>query len=131
MATISPHFHIQTEPVADPAAVVQTANARFTLLTERLIRMEHSPSGEFENHASQAFWYRKQPVPQFRVTQAADSIEIETEFLRLYYRAHREGFTRKTLSIQVKSTGVEWRYGENVQQASSPLFGTARTLDET
>src|SRR5512145_1139042 len=131
MTTIPPQFHIQTQPVADPAAMVQIANVRFTWLTERLVRLEYSPSGEFEDHPSQAFWFRKQPVPQFNVKQTDTQTEIENEFLLLRYRVHREGFTRKTLSIQVKATGAEWHYGQNVRNTSAPLFGTVRTLDDT
>jgi alpha-glucosidase (family GH31 glycosyl hydrolase) len=130
MHTIPTHFHIQTEPVADPAAIVQTANARFTVLTDRLIRLEYSPSGQFEDRASQAFWFRKQPVPKFELKQTEAEVEIETETLHLRYQVNAAGFSRNTLSILVKSTGVEWRYGTHYW-ASGPLWGTARTLDET
>ena len=40
------------------------------VLTSRLLRLEYSPSGEFEDHPSQAFWYREQPVPEFTVKRS-------------------------------------------------------------
>jgi alpha-glucosidase len=40
--------------------------ARFTVLTDRLIRLEFHRDGRFEDRASQAFWFREQPVPEFR-----------------------------------------------------------------
>ena len=43
------------DPVADPKAVVTAGNARFTVLTPQLIRMEWSATGKFEDHASLVF----------------------------------------------------------------------------
>ncbi|MFZ6027568.1 MAG: TIM-barrel domain-containing protein [Chloroflexota bacterium] len=130
MTTLPSHFHLQTAPIADPAAIVQAPHARFTLLTERLIRIEHSPSGEFEDHASQAFWFRRQAVPPFHVAQSADWLVIETEYLRLQYRIGAPAFSARALTILVKATQHEWRYGDK-PWASQPLWGTTRTLDET
>ena len=53
------------DPVADPGAVVTVGNARFTVLTPQLIRMEWSADGKFEDHASFVFINRKLPVPKF------------------------------------------------------------------
>ena len=73
---IPSHLKIDFRPQAAPQAVVTGPNVRFSLLTSRLIRMEYSPSGEFEDHASQAFWYRGQPVPAFTVESSDARIEI-------------------------------------------------------
>ena len=40
-------------------------NARFTVLTPQLIRMEWAADGKFEDHASLVFLNRKLPVPKF------------------------------------------------------------------
>ncbi len=68
---IPAHLKLDFHPVADPRAVVSAPGVRFTVLTSRLIRLEASPSGEFEDHPSQAFWYRRQPVPAFTVDRGA------------------------------------------------------------
>ena len=120
-------LHLSLTPVADPAAIVATTTARFTVLTDRLIRLEYSSTGQFEDHASQAFWFRKQHVPEFDLTQTAEKIIIETEYLRLEYLAGR-ALSGKSLNIQVKSTGVQWHYGD-IYWSSGQLWGTARTLD--
>ena len=52
-------------PVADPKAVVIVGNARFTVLTPQLIRMEWAADGKFEDHASFVFLNRRLPVPKF------------------------------------------------------------------
>ena len=51
-----------------PKAVVTCGNARFTVLTPQLIRMEWSADGKFEDHASFVFINRRLPVPKFEAT---------------------------------------------------------------
>ena len=63
------HFQLPFHPKPAAAAVVNGSGVRFTVLTSRLIRMEFSPTEEFEDHPSQAFWYRRQLVPPFRSTR--------------------------------------------------------------
>ncbi len=120
-------YRIDAHPQADPAAVVVSPNARFTLLTSRLIRMESSPAGVFEDRASQVFWHRRQPVPPFKVARAGNRVEIETEHLRLRYEATPQGFDRRSLSIELREDGTAWHYGDRDR---ANLGGTARTLDE-
>src|SRR5689334_5979306 len=87
-------------PIASQEAVIHSGNARFTVLTDRLIRLEY---GCFEDRPSQPFWYRQQPVPEFSVVQRDDGLDIETAYLRLEYRAQDGvGFTPETLSIRLK-----------------------------
>ena len=47
------HFRLDTHPVADPANVVQGDHYRFTVLDAGLVRLEYSPTGVFEDRASQ------------------------------------------------------------------------------
>ena len=66
-AASSPTVPAADNPVADPKAVVTVGNARFTVLTPQLIRMEWSADGKFEDHASFVFINRRLPVPKFEV----------------------------------------------------------------
>lgn len=117
-----PTFH----PVTNPEAVVTAEHVRFSVLTDRLIRMEYSKDDRFEDRPSQAFWHRQQPVPDFKKIVSDSSVEIETGFLRLKYQVTSRGFSSKTLSITLKQTGVTWTYGASEKDN---LKGTARTLD--
>ena len=126
---VLPQFKIAFQPAADPLAVVSLPNVRFTILTTRLLRLEFSPSGQFEDHPSQVFWYRQQPVPAFEVLRSGEGIEITTRHLRLSYNptlAGANGFSRKALSIEVFATGHTWRFGD---RDHTNLGGTTRTLD--
>ena len=66
-----PDFH----PLANPDAVITAGNVRFTVLTDRLLRLEYSREARFEDRPSQAFWHREQPVPAFRKTITNSSID--------------------------------------------------------
>jgi alpha-glucosidase len=70
-------------PVADAKAVVVSGQARFTVLTSRLIRMEWSDSGKFEDHASLVFINRQLPVPQFKSSTQDGWLTIDTGQLLL------------------------------------------------
>lgn len=48
-------IHPKPTPKANPAAIIHEGNARFTVLTSRLIRLEFDPQKNFEDHASQVF----------------------------------------------------------------------------
>ncbi|MFB6240155.1 MAG: hypothetical protein ABEJ46_01060, partial [Gemmatimonadota bacterium] len=54
-------------PVAHPEATVVSGDARFTVLTDRLLRMEWAGDGRFEDRASTAFVDRRLPVPSYEV----------------------------------------------------------------
>lgn len=119
-------FRIPFRPSPDPAAVVCGPNVRFTVLTSRLIRLEFSPQDRFEDRASQAFWHRQQPVPQFEAKRSATQLEIITEHLHLCFLPGPKGFAKKALSIELRQSGALWRFGD---RDPGNLRGTARTLD--
>ncbi len=120
------YARVSFAPIADPQAVVVSGPARFTVLTSRLIRLEYAPDGRFEDRPSQAFWYRRQPVPDFQVDRADDGITLTTEHLRLEYRDDGGPFSHDSLSITLLPGGPTWRYGDF---DADNLKGTARTLD--
>ena len=124
-------------PVADPNAVITVGNARFTVLTPQLIRMEWAADGKFEDHASFVFLNRLLPVPDFEALNAASGprqrLTIKTSALTLIYTPVEtpgadSRFTPKNLEIDLMVDGkpVVWHPGmadpENLQ-------GTTRTLD--
>lgn len=116
------------KPIANAKAVVTAPNVRFTVLTDRIIRIEYSKENAFEDRPSQVFWYRDQPVPDFKKTVTDKVVEIETDYLKLVYKISRAGFSRNSLNITLKQNDITWRYGDTARTAGN-LKGTARTLD--
>jgi alpha-glucosidase (family GH31 glycosyl hydrolase) len=128
MAKMIPSYlKIAFRPTASAQAVVSGPNVRFTVISSRMLRMEYSPSNEFEDHASQTFWFREQPVPGFTVERSPERIEIHTDALHLTYQINPAGFGRHQLSVQVLATSSTWRSGTMNNRAN--LRGTTRTLD--
>ncbi|NOU80501.1 DUF5110 domain-containing protein [Paenibacillus sp. LMG 31459] len=121
------HLRFASEPAASAGAVIQGDCYRFTVLTPALIRMEYSPEGGFEDRATQMVMNRKFPVPDFRVTDLGNRLEIMTDRLQLTY--DKAPFSRHGLSVKVRNESGHllsvWHYGDEVQD----LGGTARTLD--
>lgn len=68
----------QNNPKANPSAVVEFGNARFTVLTDRLIRMEWAEDGEFEDRASLAIVNRNLPVPRYSSAAKDGVLTIKT-----------------------------------------------------
>lgn len=123
---IPSHFQLSFRSVVNEQATVSGPRARFSVLTSRLIRLEYSPSGVFEDRPSQAFWHRQQPVPDFQVVRNGPGVEIITEHLHLRYRDWEAGFAPGNLSITLKESGTVWHYGD---RDAHNLLGTTRTLD--
>jgi hypothetical protein len=111
MDTIPGHFKLTFESTANLEAVVQTEYARFTVLTPRLIRMEWSPQGTFEDRASQAFWTARSPCQNLPCAGRFRLI-IETEALRWCTCQKRPFTADQSLWIEMKHTDVTWHYGD-------------------
>ena len=128
LLTASPVIAQAYDPAASSDAQVILGNARFTVLTDRLVRMEWSPSGRFEDHATLAIVNRNLPVPKYSVQKNKDGLTIRTSALTLSYREDAGPFTADNLKVSFRMNGktVVWRPG---MDASGNLMGTARTLD--
>lgn len=121
-------FHIQTTPGMSPASVVTGRHYRIAVLTEGLFRLEYSESGVFNDLATRTVIDRNFPVPDFRVAESEELLEIYTS--RLYLRYTKEPFSSNSLRIESISNLSNydniWHYGDEVND----LGGTARTLDK-
>lgn len=113
---------------AATAATVTRGQARFTVLTPRLIRLEWSPSGRFVDAPSQVFIDRDQPVPRFTTTVERGKLVIRTDALELSYTLDSGRFAAANLTIRSRTLkpAFSWRPGA---KAVGNLYGTARTLD--
>ena len=123
------HVPAQTlNPLANPAAIVTSGEARFTLLTPQMVRMEWSPEGNFEDRASFVFLNRNLPVPKYSTTVEQDWLTIKTDKLTLKYRVNSGDFKADNLLVTfaLNQKIVAWQPG---LEATGNLRGTNRTLD--
>ena len=119
-------------PKADLGAVVTSGNARFTVLTPEMIRIEYSDKGVFEDRATFTVINRQLDVPQYKTSEDETFLYLETAKLKMKYR---KGSNPKTLpasssnlSITIDHNGREvlWYPGK---PDPMNLKGTCRTLD--
>ena len=115
--------------VCRPESVIQGARYRFTILTSRLIRIEYSKKGCFEDRPSQLAINRDFDTPLFSVRDEPNCLEIHTKHLSLYY--DKKEFSAGGLAIKVRSAsrGIysTWHYSDELKEN---LGGTVRTLDQ-
>ncbi|MCI1640520.1 MAG: DUF5110 domain-containing protein [Bacteroidales bacterium] len=123
-------------PKANSKAEVTMGNARFTVLTSRLVRMEWAADGKFEDRATLGVVNRNLPVPKFTVSRFGKHLTIKTGKITLKYNDNGTGkFDAGNLSITFNMPDknsrkglkkVTWHPGAD---ASGNLLGTTRTLD--
>ena len=122
-------------PVASEEAQVVFGNARFTVLTSRLIRMEWAADGKFEDRATLGVIDRDLEVPEFKVRKSSSKVTIRTEDLILTYEGPGR-FSESNLSITFTMADPAARKGVRTvtwhpgMDDSANLLGTARTLDK-
>jgi hypothetical protein len=116
-------------PVANPESVVVSGHTRFTILTPRLIRLEWSETGKFEDRGTYAFPTRYAPAPPFATHVEGKALTIDTGALTLRHGQNSGRFTADNLSITFKLNGERQTW---VPGTPNPLNlrGTRRTLDE-
>ncbi len=111
MTDLGKQFHFSMDMAkANPAAIIKGNNYRFTILTERLIRIEYSKSGMFIDTPTQLVLCRNFPVPKFDVTQDSKYLEITTKYFHLAY-TKESPITASSLRVSLVGTESMWYYG--------------------
>ena len=109
-------FHIDlNELQSRPESVILGEKYRITVLTERLVRLEYSETGTFNNYATSLVSSRNFPVPKYIRKEDAGYLEIETDYFVLAYSKNtpfNSGAITpdKNLKIFVKGKETRWYY---------------------
>ena len=83
-------MNINHSPKADERAVIKGDKYRFTVLTDRMIRIEYNENGIFEDRATQVVVNRLFDVPEFSLYEDDEKIKIVTNIIILTYYKGRE-----------------------------------------
>ena len=70
---------------SDDKTIVKGKNFRITVITERVVRLEYSPSGVFVDSPTQLVVRRNLGYPEFQVKQDTQFVEITTKYFHLTY----------------------------------------------
>ena len=119
-------------PLAQEEAIVTSGNARFTILTPRLIRIQYTTADAFEDRATFAVVNRRLPVPAFTCNEEDGYLVIRTDSLTLRYkigaRILKQAKNSNVLGITFQMNGRQIRWYPGKDDALN-LLGTQRTLD--
>ena len=121
----------ELNPVANPEAVVTEGTVRFTVLTPEMIRVEYSPSEQFEDRATFTVVNRNLPVPHFTKSEDNEFLYINTDKLKLKYRKGTNPYFEPnppgnlTITMELNGRPVTWFPG---QGDGKNLKGTCRTM---
>ena len=103
-------FVYETAPKADAANTVTGEKYRFTVLTSRLIRLEYSADGVFEDRASQTVFFRDLGRVNFTKNTENGILTLETDGLKLTYRENEKlktSLVRYGVSARILRTSAE------------------------
>ncbi len=98
--------------------------ARFTVITENLIRCEYAQNGVFCDDATLFAVNREHNGCQFEIKSDENSVEIKTEAISLTYQNDGTPFSAENLYGTIY--GKEWHFGK---KSEKNLGGTLSTLD--
>ncbi len=120
----------------DPSTIVYEGQARFSILSPQLIRLEWSPTTQFVDGKTWVVQSRQiQPTPpSFNVTRNNTHLRIDTTFITLEYRRNvtttfSQHNIRATIQINnPQGDKVVWNAIPGEEQNGN-LLGTLRTLD--
>lgn len=111
--------------VSDEKSMVRSSTYRITVLTDRLVRLEYSDNGVFNNYETTIVKNRRFPVPDYIKQEDDVLLKIETRYFTLTY-VKKSPFNSRTLKVKSKNRSEEWYYG---QKEVKNFNSTAMSLD--
>ena len=118
MAEFGSHFKVDySNIVSKPQAVFQGQFFRITILSDLLVRLEFSEEGYFEDRPTEFAKYRNFPIPQMKIDQNENYLDITTKYFNLHYEKEKPFYGNRytpdnVLRIKlVDSDSKDWYYG--------------------
>ena len=100
-------------------------NYRITVLTERLVRLEYSRDGMFNNYETPIIKNRHFDLPNFNKSEDDQILNIETSYFTLTYHKN-SSFNSHSLFASCNGKKIGWYFG---QKEVRNLKSTAMSLD--
>ena len=126
--------------MAHRSAIVHVGDVRIEVLTPSLLRLEYSPSEQFENDPTVNALDRRMPVPPYSSSTAGGWLTVRTTNATLRYKLGSGPFTALNTSLQLVVRGRkatvaptwEWEctFGQ-VCQAGAATLGGGSALSQT
>lgn len=124
---VAPCATAATRPATDGRVIA--GNARFTVITPTLVRLEFSTNGKFIDRRSYFAWHRNLQLPQIQTQRQSGILTITTARMKLIWRGGKNGFNARNLAIEFLNKGGEWKTWRPGDKQTGNLGGTLRSLD--
>ena len=86
MYNLGENFKLDKEKAkANPKSIIKGDKYRFTVLTERLIRIEYNEQGNFIDNPTELVINRNLNLPKFELIDNSNFISITTKYFKLTY----------------------------------------------
>ena len=115
------YLSFERKSATDPSCVIVRGKVRFSVLSDRLLRVEVDKNSKFTDEPTQCVWYRDFDRPEFKIVQNDYNIKIITQKTAFEYDIKAQKMISVTLSNG--KTVTDYHKGN--------LKGTYRTLDFT
>lgn len=116
MYNLGEQFKIdRTKTVSKLESIVQGNKYRITVLSERLVRLEYSEEGIFNDLPTELVLYRDFEVPKFNIKQNKSLLQITTPYFKLTYLKEKPFVGNKinptaNLKIDLQGSDRVWYY---------------------
>lgn len=117
MYNLGEQFKIDTKKaIANEKNIIKGPKYRFTVLTERLIRLEYNEKGKFVDSPTERVLYRNLETPKFEVKQDSTTLVIKTSYFTLTYLKGKPFIGNKVspennLKVSLNNSDRFWYYG--------------------
>lgn len=111
MYNLGEHFkvdHVNIQP--NDECIIKGNHYRFTVLTERLVRIEYSQNQNFIDEPTTLVTNRNFPKPKFKVKEDKNFLEITTSYFRLFYAKGKRINNSKNFRVEILNTDSMWYY---------------------
>lgn len=100
---------------ANESNIIKGNKYRFTILSERLIRLEYNQDGIFEDRPTELVWFRDMPKVEYNIKQDNKILEITTKYFRLTYHKEKPFDSgkinqMKNLRVELLNSDKIWYY---------------------
>lgn len=102
----------QNKLISHKNSYIAGSKFRFTVLSPRLVRLEYSPDGIFEDRATSLVVNRAFPEVQYGLTEKSNMIEINTGIFTLTYVKNspfKSGALNSNIKAIINGTDKEWQ----------------------
>lgn len=110
-------FHINLENLkAKEDAIILGKKYRITVLTERLVRLEYSPSFIFNDYGTELVQFRNFDLARYTKKEDENYLEVETDYFKIVYTKEapfKGGMFNpsKNFRVEIKNTSNTWYFG--------------------